>query len=108
MERSRSISKSILCSYCDKKENVDNDLDGQFERLQEAKGDLPPGLAEPELGPVTTGLGEIYQYEVTGVGYSPMELRSIQDWIIKRQLAGTTGLAEVNTFGGELKQYQVK
>lgn len=77
------------------------------QRLQEAKADLPPGIPEPEMGPVSTGLGEIYQYEVVGEGYTPMELRTIQDWIIKRQLAGTKGLAEVNTFGGELKQYQV-
>lgn len=77
------------------------------QKVQEAKSDLPPGIPEPELGPVSTGLGEIYQYEVVGEGYTPMELRTIQDWIIKRQLAGTPGLAEVNTFGGELKQYQV-
>ena len=77
------------------------------QKLQEAKADLPPGIPEPEMGPVSTGLGEIYQYEVVGEGYPPIELRSIQDWIIKRQLAGTKGLAEVNTFGGELKQYQV-
>ncbi|HLA68344.1 MAG TPA: CusA/CzcA family heavy metal efflux RND transporter [Bacteroidota bacterium] len=77
------------------------------QRLQEAKDALPPGIPEPEMGPVSTGLGEIYQYEIVGEGYTPMELRTIQDWIIKRQLAGTRGLAEVNTFGGELKQYQV-
>ncbi|HLA69762.1 MAG TPA: efflux RND transporter permease subunit, partial [Bacteroidota bacterium] len=77
------------------------------QRLQEAKDALPPGIPEPEMGPVSTGLGEIYQYEIVGEGYTPMELRTIQDWIIKRQLAGTKGLAEVNTFGGELKQFQV-
>ncbi len=111
IEEVRSVSKFGLSTVTVIfKENVDTYFGRQlvFERLQEAKGDLPPGLAEPELGPVTTGLGEIYQYEVTGDGYSPMELRSIQDWIIKRQLAGTPGLAEVNTFGGELKQYQVQ
>jgi cobalt-zinc-cadmium resistance protein CzcA len=111
IEEVRSVSKFGLSAVTVIfKENVDTYFGRQlvFERLQEAKGDLPPGLAEPELGPVTTGLGEIYQYEVTGDGYSPMELRSIQDWIIKRQLAGTPGLAEVNTFGGELKQYQVQ
>ena len=77
------------------------------QRLQEVRANLPPGIPEPEMGPVSTGLGEIYQYEVVGEGYTPMDLRTIQDWIIKRQLAGTPGLAEVNTFGGELKQYQV-
>ena len=91
----------------------DDDVDIYFARqlvaqkVQEAKADLPPGIPEPELGPVTTGLGEIYQYELIGEGYTPMDLRTIQDWIVKRQLAGTPGLAEVNTFGGELKQYQV-
>src|SRR3989339_521110 len=111
IEEVRSVSKfglSVVTVIF--KENVDTYFGRQlvFERLQEAKGDLPPGLAEPELGPVTTGLGEIYQYEVVGEAYTPMELRSIQDWIIKRQLAGIPGLAEVNTFGGELKQYQIQ
>ena len=110
IEEVRSVSKfglSVVTVIF--KDNVDTYFARQivFEKLQEAKGDLPPGLSEPELGPVSTGLGEIYQYEVVGDGYSPMELRTIQDWIIKRQLAGTPGLAEVNTFGGELKQYQV-
>lgn len=111
IEEVRSVSKFGLSAVTVIfKENVDTYFGRQlvFERLQEAKGDLPPGLAEPELGPVTTGLGEIYQYEVVGERYTPMELRSIQDWIIKRQLAGIPGLAEVNTFGGELKQYQVQ
>lgn len=111
IEEVRSVSKFGLSAVTVIfKEDVDTYFGRQlvFERLQEAKGDLPPGLAEPELGPVTTGLGEIYQYEVVGERYTPMELRSIQDWIIKRQLAGIPGLAEVNTFGGELKQYQVQ
>src|SRR3989339_1381465 len=111
IEEVRSVSKfglSVVTVIL--KENVNTYFGRQlvFERLQEAKGDLPPGLAEPELGPVTTGLGEIYQYEVVGEAYTPMELRSIQDWIITKQLAGIPGLAEVNTFGGELKQYQVQ
>jgi cobalt-zinc-cadmium resistance protein CzcA len=110
VEEVRSVSKfglSVVTVIF--KDNVDTYFGRQivFEKLQEAKADLPPGLSEPELGPVSTGLGEIYQYEVIGDGYSPMDLRTIQDWIIKRQLAGTPGLAEVNTFGGELKQYQV-
>ena len=110
IEEVRSVSKfglSVVTVIF--KDNVETYFGRQivFEKLQEAKGDLPPGLSEPELGPVTTGLGEIYQYEILGEGYSPMDLRTIQDWIIKRQLAGTPGLAEVNTFGGELKQYQL-
>ncbi|KAF0141816.1 MAG: cobalt-zinc-cadmium resistance protein CzcA [Stygiobacter sp.] len=110
IEEVRSVSKFGLSAVTVIfKDNVDTYFARQivFEKLQEAKGDLPPGLSEPELGPVSTGLGEIYQYEVLGEGYSPMDLRTIQDWIIKRQLAGTPGLAEVNTFGGELKQYQL-
>lgn len=109
IEEVRSISKFGLSSVTVIfKDNVDTYFARQlvFEKLQSAKGDLPPGLSEPELGPITTGLGDIYQYEVVGEGYSPMDLRTIQDWIIKRQLAGTPGLAEVNTFGGELKQYR--
>lgn len=110
IEEVRSVSKFGLSAVTVIfKENVDTYFGRQlvFERLQEAKGNLPKGL-EPELGPVTTGLGEVYQYQVVGEGYTPMELRSIQDWIISKQLAGIPGLAEVNTFGGELKQYQVQ
>ena len=80
-----------------------------LEKLREVEGDLPPGVETPELGPVSTGLGEIFRYVVedtTGTR-SPMELRTIQDWIIRRQLLGVPGLAEVNSLGGEVKQYQV-
>ncbi len=111
VEEVRSVSKFGLSAVTIVfRDNVDTYFARQivFEKLQAAKNNLPPGLAEPELGPVSTGLGEIYQYEVTGKGFSPMELRSIQDWIIKRQLAGIPGIVEVNTFGGELKQYQVQ
>jgi len=110
VEEVRSVSKFGLSAVT---VVFDDDVDIYFARqlvaqkVQEAKAELPPGIPEPELGPVTTGLGEIYQYELIGEGYTPMDLRTIQDWIVKRQLAGTPGLAEVNTFGGELKQYQV-
>lgn len=82
------------------------------ERLAEAKSKIPNNIGTPEMAPVTTGLGEIYQYVVhTEPGYedkySPMELRTIQDWIIKRQLLGTPGVADVSSFGGYLKQYQI-
>jgi cobalt-zinc-cadmium resistance protein CzcA len=82
------------------------------ERLVEAKSKIPANIGSPEMAPVTTGLGEIYQYVVhTEPGYedkfSPMELRTIQDWIIKRQLLGTPGVADVSSFGGYLKQYQI-
>lgn len=82
------------------------------ERLLEAKTIIPQGVGIPELAPLTTGLGEIYQYVIhTEKGYeskySPMELRTIQDWIVRRQLLGTEGVAEVSSFGGYLKQYEI-
>ncbi len=80
-----------------------------LEKLREVEADLPPGVETPELGPVTTGLGEIFRYVVvdTTGRMSPMELRTVQDWIVRRQLLGVPGLAEVNSLGGEVKQYQV-
>ena len=82
------------------------------ERLAEAHNQIPAGVGEPSIGPVTTGLGEIYQYVIYAKPgyeqkYSPMELRSIQDWIIRRQLLGTPGVADVSSFGGFLKQYEI-
>ncbi len=83
-----------------------------FERLQQAKNQIPANIGSPELAPVTTGLGEIYQYVIRPKKgyekkYSPMELRTIQDWIVRRQLIGTEGVAEVSSFGGFLKQYEI-
>ncbi|WP_439557445.1 CusA/CzcA family heavy metal efflux RND transporter [Dyadobacter sp.] len=82
------------------------------ERLQSAAEQIPPGTGTPGLAPVTTGLGEIYQYVLhTKPGfekqYPPMELRSIQDWLVRRQLLGTEGVADVSSFGGFLKQYEI-
>jgi len=77
------------------------------ERLVEAREQIPEGYGEPEMGPISTGLGEIYQFEVRGEGYSPMELREILDWNINYQLRSVPGIVEVNAFGGELKTYQV-
>lgn len=82
------------------------------EQLTIAAGDLPEGLTEPELMPITTGLGEIYQYvlvvdEKMADHYDPIQLRTIQDWIVKRQLNGTPGVIETSSFGGYLKQYEV-
>lgn len=82
------------------------------ERLQKVKDQIPKGIGSPELGPVTTGLGEIYQYVVRAAdGYegkfSDMELRTIQDWIVRRQLLGVKGVAEVSSFGGKLKQFEI-
>lgn len=80
-----------------------------LERLREAEEDLPPGAETPELGPVSTGLGDIFRYtlrDTTG-RLSPMDLRTVQDWIVRRQLLGVPGLAEVNSLGGYVKQYHV-
>ncbi|GAB3884554.1 CusA/CzcA family heavy metal efflux RND transporter [Spirosoma agri] len=83
-----------------------------FERLQQARSQIPVEAGSPELSPVTTGLGEIYQYVLRAKPgyekrYSAMELRSIQDWLVRRQLLGTKGVADVSSFGGFLKQYEV-
>ena len=82
------------------------------QRLKEAEDIIPKGVGIPEMAPVSTGLGEIYQYivfpdEGFEDQYSAMDLRTIQDWIIKPQLLGTKGVAEVNTLGGHLKQYEI-
>jgi len=78
-----------------------------LERLQKAGESLPPGLPEPEMGPITTGMGEIYQYFLEGDSLNLIELRTIQDWIVKPQLRTVPGVTEVNSFGGMVKQYQV-
>lgn len=82
------------------------------EKLKEAEAQIPKGLGEPSLAPITTGLGEIYHYVIHAKPgfeekYSATELRTIQDWIVRRQLAGTEGLAEVSGWGGFVKQYEV-
>lgn len=77
------------------------------ERLVEAKENIPQSYGQPKMGPISTGLGEIYQFEVRGDGYSPMELRSILDWQVNYQLRSVPGVVEINAFGGELKTYQV-
>ena len=82
------------------------------EKLISASEKIPAGFGTPQMGPITTGLGEIYQYILdTKPGYkdkySAMDLRTIQDWVVKRQLSGIPGVVEVNTWGGYLKQYEV-
>ena len=69
--------------------------------------ELPPGIQRPQLGPVATGLGEVFHYLVTGAGKSLAELRTIQDWVIKPQMRSVPGVAEVNTWGGDERQIQV-
>ena len=77
------------------------------ERLQEARELIPPGLGSPEMGPISSGLGEVFQYSVEAPKGDLIELRTIQDWIVKPQLRSVPGVAEVNSFGGFEKQYQV-
>ena len=82
------------------------------ERLQQVQANIPAGIGKPEMAPVTTGLGEIYQYTVRPAPgyenkYSLSELRTIQDWYIRKQLLGTPGVADVSSFGGNLKQYEI-
>jgi heavy metal efflux system protein len=92
----------------------DDDVDVYFarnlvlERLQVAKERMPAGLAEPLIGPVTTGLGQIYRYTVEGEGASAQSLRSVNDWIVKPALRAVPGVADVLSFGGEVRQYQVR
>jgi len=81
------------------------------ERLQRARENIPNGMGTPELGPIATGMSEIYQFEVRGKpgsNYSLNELRSILDWQIAFQLRSVQGVVEVNTFGGELKTYEIQ
>ncbi len=82
------------------------------ERLQEVQNQIPTGFGTPKLAPVTTGLGEIYQYTIRPKEgyeskYSAMDLRTIQDWIVRRQLLGVKGVADISSFGGYLKQYEI-
>ncbi len=82
------------------------------ERLSAVQAQIPPGIGQPGMAPVTTGLGEIYQYVVKASPgyedqYDAQALRTIQDWIVRRQLLGTPGVADVSSFGGFLKQYEI-
>jgi cobalt-zinc-cadmium resistance protein CzcA len=114
-EEIRSISRfglSVITVVFEEKYDIFLARQLVSERLKEAQDAIPEGLGVPEMAPLSTGLGEIYQYVVRPEEgfeekYSPTELRSIQDWIVKRQLLGIEGVAEVNSMGGFLKQYEV-
>lgn len=111
----RSISKfglSVVTIVFD--ENMGSYLPRQLiaEKIKTATANIPEGFGEPEMGPITTGLGEIYQYTLDVKPefkdrYTAMELRTIQDWVVKRQLSGIQGVVEINTWGGLLKQYEI-
>jgi len=82
------------------------------ERLKEAEEVIPAGLAQISLAPISTGLGEIFQYRLAvekgyEKEYNPMELRTIQDWIVRREMLGTPGVADINSYGGFVKQYEI-
>lgn len=111
----RSISKfglSVVTIVFD--ENMGTYLPRQLiaEKIKTASEIIPDGFGAPEMGPISTGLGEIYQYILDVKPeykdrYSVADLRTIQDWIVKRQLSGIPGVVEINTWGGYLKQYEV-
>ncbi len=115
IEETRSISRfglSVITVVF--KDKVDVYFARQLinERLKQAEENVPKGIGTPELAPVSTGLGEVYQYilhpkKESEKKYDAKDLRTMQDWIVARQLNGTEGVAEVNSFGGELKQYEV-
>jgi cobalt-zinc-cadmium resistance protein CzcA len=115
VEEIRSISKfglSVVTIVFDDKMGTYLPRQLISEKIQSASEKIPEGFGTPVMGPITTGLGEIYQYILDVKPgyedlYSVTELRSIQDWIVKRQLSGIPGVVEVNTWGGFLKQYEV-
>ena len=81
-----------------------------FERLQAARENIPKGVGIPQMGPNTSGLGQVYQYILIaepGSGYDAMALRSLNDWVVKLMLMPVTGVTDVISFGGEVRQYQV-
>ena len=115
LEEIRSISRfglSVITVVF--KEEVDIYFARQLinQQLKEAEEEIPEGLGTPELAPISTGLGQIYEYvihpkEGSEDKYTAADLRTMQDWVVARQLYGTPGIAEVNSFGGMLKQYEV-
>jgi cobalt-zinc-cadmium resistance protein CzcA len=105
----RSLSKfGLSVVTLDFEDSVDTYFARQqvLERMIEAKENLPKNV-EAMLGPVSTGLGEIYQYTLEGKGKSLMELRTLQDWVVRKLLRTVPGVTDVNSFGGDVKQYQV-
>ena len=111
----RSISRyglSVITIVFEDKMDIMKARQFVGEQIQLAASDIPPELGVPEMMPITTGLGEIYQYVLTVDDaykdhYSDMDLRTFQDWIVKRQLTGIEGIIEVSSFGGKVRQYEV-
>lgn len=113
LKESRSMSRfglSLITVVFDDESDIYWARQQVAERLTQAE--ISANASTPQMGPVTTGLGEIYQYVLKPESgyeskYTLADLRTIQDWVVKRQLLGTPGVADVSTFGGELKQYEV-
>ncbi|HKX33002.1 MAG TPA: efflux RND transporter permease subunit, partial [Blastocatellia bacterium] len=117
IEEIRSVSKFGLSAVT---VVFDDSVDTYFarqlvlERLTQAREQIPESIGSPEMGPISTGLGEIYQYELKaapgpeGHKHDATALRTIQDWSVRRQLLGVPGVTEVNSFGGFEKQFQVR
>lgn len=111
IEQIRSVSRFGLSSvYIYFEEGMDLYFVRRLvmERLPAAREAIPAGIGTPEMGPISTGLGEIYQFQVRGDGQSLMDLRSILEWDIAFRLRGVPGVVEVNSYGGELKTYEVQ
>jgi cobalt-zinc-cadmium resistance protein CzcA len=114
IEEIRSVSKfglSAVTIVFDDSVNIYFARQLVLERLSQAREQIPPNIGSPEMGPISTGLGEIYQYELKSTEkgeYDATALRTIQDWNVRRQLLGVPGITEVNSFGGLEKQYQVR
>ena len=112
LDRIRSVSNfglSVVSVYFDEGTDVYFARQLVNERLQEAREQIPPGLGEPRMGPISSGLGQIlfYYLEDTTGEYTLEELRTMQDWIVKRNLQTVRGVTEVLSIGGEVRQYQV-
>jgi len=106
----RSVSQFALSAVTvEFEENTDIYFARQMvsQRLQSIRDELPQGVSSPQLGPISTALGEIFQYVVAGDNYSLTELREIQDWLIAPQLKTVKGVTEINSFGGFVRQFDV-
>ncbi|MCX8252967.1 MAG: CusA/CzcA family heavy metal efflux RND transporter [Beijerinckiaceae bacterium] len=88
--------------------SIDEARNQVYQRLADAKATMAAGVGEPRMGPMATGLGEVYQFELRGPGYSPMTLRRLLQWTIAPQLKLTPGVADVNIYGGEMPTYEVQ
>ena len=88
--------------------NVDTERARVFKRVQQAKQMMPPGVGTPEEGPLTTGLGEIYEFELRGPGYTPMQLYQMLQWKVVPQLRLVPGIVNVDIYGGQLETYEVR